>query len=81
MADPDPPPPVVERDEADDSMMLVGMPYGFPLSLPFGLLLFDNIAIGIAFAPLLSLAIGWWILEQRKESATVDPDDEAQAEP
>jgi hypothetical protein len=49
-----------ERDGDDDepSHMLRGLPIALPISFAFGLLLFDNLALGLAFWPALALIIG-----------------------
>lgn len=49
--------------------LLLGLVWGFPLSIPFGLVVLDSVALGLAFAPLLSMVIGHLIADRRKRLA------------
>lgn len=65
-----------EMHEGETSPLLLGMAYGFPLSIPFGLIVLDSVALGVAFAPLLSMIIGYMIVERRRRLTA-----EAETEP
>lgn len=58
--------PEGEMHDRETSPLLLGIVYGFPLSIPFGLVVLDSVALGLAFAPLLSMVIGYLIVERRK---------------
>jgi hypothetical protein len=58
--------PEGEMHDRETSPLLLGIVYGFPLSIPFGLVVLDSVALGLAFAPLLSMVIGYMIVERRK---------------
>ncbi len=61
--------PEGEMHDRETSPLLLGIAYGFPLSIPLGLVILDSIALGLAFAPLLSMVIGHLIVERRKRLA------------
>lgn len=68
-----------DMHDSETSPLLLGMVYGFPLSIPFGLIVLDSVALGVAFAPLLSMVIGHLIADRRKrlaEEAETPPESE-----
>jgi hypothetical protein len=58
-----------DMHDRETSPLLLGIAWGFPLSIPAGLLFLDSVALGLAFAPLLSMIIGHLIAERRKRLA------------
>lgn len=58
-----------EMHSGETSPLLLGIAWGFPLSIPFGLVVLDSVALGLAFAPLLSMVIGHLIADRRKRLA------------
>lgn len=58
-----------EMHGGEASPLLLGIAWGFPLSIPFGLVVLDSVALGLAFAPLLSMVIGHLIADRRKRLA------------
>ena len=61
--------PASDAGPAERNPLLPGFAFGFALSIPFGLLLFDSVVLGVACAPLLSMIIGNLIAARRARLA------------